>query len=174
MLATHATHPRRAFDPRTSNLGTPRTTCAFTLIELIMVLVIASVLLGVAAIRLSRGAVFMAEAERAARTLVGDLRVAQSEAMAKASNHYLVFTNGGSKYTGYTVWRSDSGGDVEVGPARQFPDSVAVTGSEPRVGFSPGGDAVTAATYTVTSPDRTYLITVTLATGAVSLEEVVK
>ena len=122
-------------------------------------------------IRLSRTSVFMAEGERVARRLVADLRYAQSEAITSGKNHHLSFTDGGTKYTDYAIFRVEGSGDVQVEPTRVLADSVALAGSATRAEFAPGGDAVAAYTYKVASPGRSYQIAVVLATGAVSLTE---
>lgn len=156
---------------RHSPLTTPLPRCAFTLLELVMVIAITAILLGVTAVRLSRESVFMAEGERVARTLVGDLRYTQSEAIARATNHYVLFTDGSSKYTQYALYRVDAGGDVQIEPARVLADAVAVTGNELRAEFSPLGDALKKYEYTVTAPGLEYKITVNETSGTVFLEE---
>ena len=143
----------------------------FTLVELMVVIAIMAIVLAVGVFRLSRAGVLMAEGERVARTLVADLRMAHSQAVTESKNHAIVFTDGGSKYTDYTIYRVEAGGDVQVEPTRPLPDTVAVTGSSTRVEFTPGGDALAACTCSVTSPGCQYTITVVLATGAVVLEE---
>jgi hypothetical protein len=130
-----------------------------------------AIMMTVGIVRLGRAALFLAEDERIARCLVADLRYAQSEAIAKGKNHYLYFTLGITKFTSYKLCRVEAGGNVQIEPARVFPDTVAVTGLLTRAEFTPGGDALAAYTYTVTCPGRTYQITVTLATGAVILRK---
>ena len=137
-----------------------------------MVIFISAILLAVGVVRLGRLSILMSESERVARTLTADLRFAQSEAITTARNHYIAFTDGGTKYTQYAIYKADPGGDIEVRPARPLADSVALTGSATRAEFAPGGDALAAYTYTVTSPGRSYSLSVVLATGVVILAEV--
>lgn len=161
--------PPHGFRRRLGN-GEPRRR-GLTLVELSFVVLISATLLAVAAIRLGRSSMFVAESERAARRLAADLRYAHSEAIATAKNYYLLFTDGGAKYTAYAIYRVEAGGDVQVEPARVLSDHVALTGSATRAEFEPSGSALAGYTYTVTSPGGTYSITVTLATGAVTIAE---
>ena len=139
--------------------------------EIIVVLSITAIALGMVMIRLGRSAVLLSKGERVARGLVADLRLAQSEAITHARNHYLLFTEDGGQYTDYTIYRVEDGGDVQVEPARVIPDGVTLTGAATRAEFAPGGDAIGNYTYTVTSAGSTMEITVILSTGAVRLTE---
>ena len=156
--------------------GPRRTTRAqrtrgFTLIELIMVMVISGIILSMGVIRLSGQSIFMAEGESAARRLAADLRHAQSQAIADMKNHYLLFTSDGQKFTEYAIYRVEAGEDVKIEPTRALSDSVAVTGADDRAEFTPGGDALDDYQFGVTSTGRDYTLTVTLATGAVTITE---
>ena len=143
----------------------------FTLVELLIVIAVSFILLGVGAIRISRASILMATSERVARRLVADLRFAQSRAITDARNHYILFTSNGTKFTQYAIYRAEPTGDVQVLPTRILPEGVALTGSSARAEFTPGGDALAAYSYTVTSPGRSYSISVVMATGAVILQE---
>ena len=151
--------------------ASPRRNSAYTLLEVVFSLLIATIALGIAAIRLSGSSVSVAQGERVARRLVADLRFAQSESIALAQNHYLLFVDGEAKYANYAIYRVETGDDVLVEPERTMPDTVALTGSAIRAEFAPGGDALAGYTYRVTSPGRRWNITVVLATGAVMLRE---
>ena len=151
--------------------ASPRRDSAYTLLEVVFSLLIATIALGVAAIRLSRSSVSVARGERVARRLVADLRFAQSESIALAKNHYLLFVDGEAKYASYAIYRVETGDDVLVEPDRVMPDTVALTGSALRAEFAPGGDALAGYTYRIVSPGRRWNITVVLATGAVMLSE---
>jgi len=144
---------------------------AFTLVEFAVVMAITAIALGIVMIRLGRSAVLLSKGERIARGLVADLRLAQSEAITHARNHYLLFTEDGGQYTEYTIYRVEDGGDVQIEPARLVPDGVALTGAATRAEFAPGGDAIGNYTYTVTSAGSTMQIDVILSTGAVELTE---
>jgi len=159
----------------------------FTLLELIIVIAISFMLLGVGAIRISHASILMAASERVARRLVADLRFAQSQAITDARNHYLLFTSNGTKFVQYAifradpsgdvqilpyaVFRADPSGDVQILPTRTLPDEVALTGNSSRAEFTPGGDALAAYSFTITSPGRSYSVSVVMATGAVVLQE---
>jgi len=142
-----------------------------TLAELLVVIFLTTVLLACGVARFGRHAAIISEGERAARLLAADLRMAQSLAIAEATNHCVVFSDGGRKFTAYAVHRVEGGGVEQVGPTRVLPDTVAITGSAARAEFAPGGDALSAYTYRVTSPGARYTIRVVLATGSVALEE---
>jgi len=155
--------------------GRPPTQAArpngFTLVELCFVVLISGIVLAVGAIRLGRLSVFMANSKRVAYRLASDLRYAQSEAIADARNHYLLFTSNGTKLTSYAIYRVEAGGDVVVEPSRTLPDSVALTGSSTRAEFTTDGSALANYSYSAVSPGPDYAITVVLATGVVQLQE---
>ncbi|MFP4057489.1 MAG: GspH/FimT family protein [Candidatus Brocadiia bacterium] len=157
--------------PARTTRTAPRGPGGFTLLELSLALLLGGILMAVAAVRLGASGVFRAEGERVARRLVADLRMAHSQAIAERKNHYLEFTGNNTRFTHYAIYRVEAEPDVQVEPVRRLPDSVALTGSAARAEFTPRGDALAAYSYTVASPDRTYTISVTLATGAVCLEE---
>lgn len=144
---------------------------AFTLVELLFVLLIMSILLGVGIFRLSRLSVTAAGCDRATRRLVADLQYARSQAIADGKNYFLLFDDNGTKYTSYTLYRADPGEDVQVEPARTLPDTITLMGTSLRAEFNSMGEALAGYTYTVTSAGRNYSITVVLATGAIALEE---
>jgi prepilin-type N-terminal cleavage/methylation domain-containing protein len=140
-----------------------------TLVELMMVLAIVTIALAVCAVRFTRTPILMSQGERVARTLVADLRRARSEAIATGRNHYLAFTDDGSHYSDYTLYRVEDAADAIAGPTRVVPDGVALLQSDSRCEFRPDGSALADYTYTVTCPGWKYTIQVTLATGAVTL-----
>jgi len=147
------------------------TTRGATLVELIFATLIASILLSVGVMRLGRSTLLISQAERVARGLVADLRYAQSCAVAHATAHALVFTEADGKLVAYTIVRAGSGGDVVVERPRTLPDNIAIKGSATRATFNPTGDAGAAYAWVVTTPGRSYGISVALATGAVILQE---
>jgi len=135
-----------------------------------MVTAITAIAVTVAIIRISPTSVLLSQGQRITHRLVADLRLAQSQALAAGKNHYLLFTSNGLKFTSYAIYRVETGGDVLAEPARTIPDSVALTSPLARAEFTPGGDALAAYTYTLTEPGQTWTISVTLATGAVTLQ----
>jgi len=134
-----------------------------------MVLAITAIVLSVGLIRIGGNAVGMSRGERVATDLVADLRYAQSQAIVTAKNHYLLFTLGVLKYTSYAIYRVETGGDVQVEPTRVIPDTAALTGLLNRAEFQPNGTAVLDYTYTVTSPGRTFTVSVQSLWGYVRL-----
>jgi len=134
-----------------------------------MVLAITAIALTVGLIRIGGVSVGLSQGERVATALVADLRYAQSQAIASAKNHYLLFTSNGSKYVSYAIYRVETGGDVQVEPTRVVADSAAITGASNRAEFQPNGTAILDYTYTVTSPGRTFTVSVQALWGNVSL-----
>jgi len=161
--------PTRA-EPRPTTRGPRSRAEGFTLVELLVTLLVSSILLAVGAIRLGRATVLRAEGERVAHRLVADLRYTQSQAIAESTEHHLRFDRAvGGKFPSYAIYRKENGW-LQIEPTRALPDGVAVQGDDDAI-FYPGGDAKEHYAYTITSPGRTYRITVTLATGAVQLQE---
>ena len=162
-----------ALDTRRSTRDAPRRRArrrGFSLVELIIVLAITTIALTVGAIRLGRLSVTSSEGERVARRFVADLRLAHSQAVAEANDHFLWLNTGESKYISYAMFR-DGSPAVQVAPTWVLPDCVALTGPAPKPTFHPGGDADASYTYTVTTPGRSWQIDVVLATGLVTLVE---
>ena len=133
-----------------------------------MVLAISAIALTVGLIRIGGVSVGMSRGERVATDLAADLRYAQSQAVVTAKNHYLLFTLGLLKFTSYAIYRAETGGDVQVEPTRKIPDTAALTGLLNRAEFQPNGTAVVDYTYTVTSPGRTFTVSVQALWGNVS------
>jgi len=149
-----------------------------TLIELTLVLAITAAILTAGVARLGRSGFLQSEGQQVARRLAADLRYAHSQAIAGGASHYLRFTSAGfgsgdglTVCTQYAIYRVEAGGDVQAEPPRVFPSGVSVAVSALRAEFTPAGSAVAAYTFKVNSTARSYRITVTLATGAVRLQE---
>ena len=149
--------------------ATRNTKSAFTLFELMVVMAISAIVLAVGVARFGFQSAFTAQNTRIARRLAADLRYAQSEAIAHGKNHYLLFTDNGTKITEYVIYRAEAGGDVAIEPTRTvMPDYVALTGGTARAEFAPGGDALGTYIFQITAPNcDTLQIKVVLATGAV-------
>ena len=145
------------------------TRAAFTLFEFMVVMAISAIVLAVGVARFGFQSAFIAQNARIARRLAADLRYAQSEAIAHGKNHYLLFTDNGTKITEYVIYRVQAGGDVAIEPTRTvMPDYVALTADTARAEFTPGGDAVGTYTFKITAPNCDAVkIQVVLATGAV-------
>lgn len=150
----------------------PRHSPGYTLIEALAVMALVALILGTAAVRLSPGLVGVARNQSVAYRLAADMRFAQSEAITAAANHYLLFTDNGSKLTSYAVFRVEDGSDVQVEATRRIPDDVALTSDDTRAEFETTGSALANYAYNVATPDTTREVSVVLSTGAVQVEEV--
>jgi len=128
-----------------------------------------SILAAMAAVAMSRmGSSLVANLRSTtdARRLSLDLLQAKRRAIASGDDHYLLLSGAGP-YTGYTLYRQTSGGDVAVDTPRMFPAEVVVTSTHNQLQYTFEGNALAAYQVTLTAPDRTWQLSVTPATGTV-------
>ena len=98
---------------QTRGIGDRRSAArGFTLMELAVTILIMGIALAVGVVRLGSLSVLRSEGQSTARRLVADLRLTQSEAITKVKNHYILFTDGGTKYTQYAIYRVEAGANV--------------------------------------------------------------
>ena len=165
-------NPQSEIGNRKSEIGNRKSALrAFTLFELALTFFIVAVLLTVGVIRMGRTGLLVSESQRLARRLTADLRYAHSQAVVCAKNHYLLFAGTDLGYTSYAIYRDEVGGPLQVEPPRIIPNTVVLKTLSPRAEFTPGGSALSNYVYTISAAHRTYTVSVTLATGAVSLAE---
>jgi prepilin-type N-terminal cleavage/methylation domain-containing protein len=140
---------------------------AFSLLELVAVVAVIGILGAIAAVSLKRDTLVNYETRTAARTMALDMTAARRAAIATGDNHFLDFVSDAGGITGYTVTRRGTSGNTAVEASREFPEGLTVTlgAGEPEFDFL--GEALAAYTVTLAGPQRTWTVTVVIATGAV-------
>lgn len=141
---------------------------AFSLVELMAVIALLALIAAAAIGRFCTGTLENVAAEGYARRLAVDLHQARRRTIATGDNHYLSITVASGKVTTYTMYRRASGGDVVVDKARLTPSGVSVTTSSTTPEYDFDGATLAAYTIAATGPTRTWTITTTMATGAVT------
>jgi prepilin-type N-terminal cleavage/methylation domain-containing protein len=120
----------------------------FSLIELIVVVALASILaaLGVLAHQAVRPGLNLS---MAARQVVMDLKVARMQAIARNTAQRVVFTSGGSRYQ---PQRKMGASYIDEGAAVELPSGIVVmdcNAAGSAIGFRPRGNAGTFGTVTI-------------------------
>jgi prepilin-type N-terminal cleavage/methylation domain-containing protein len=141
---------------------------AFSLLELLAVVVILGVVVGAGFATMTTDAVGNHAAGVAARQLALDLEQARRRAISTGNNHFLQFTLAGSNITGYTLRSSNGAGSTAVDSYRAMPGHVTVTMSpsgstSPVMNFE--GQAASSYTITLAGTQRTWQVIVTAVTG---------
>ena len=120
----------------------------FSLLELVVVLSVASVLAGIGV--LSHHALRpRLDLRDAARQVVMDLKVARLRAAAENVNHRIVFTDGGGTYQ---PQRKSGSSYTNTAPPVALPQGIVVadcTANGNAIGFKPRGNAATFGTVTI-------------------------
>lgn len=140
---------------------------AFSLVELVAVLVILALLAAATVTRFGSGTLENLGAEGCARKLALDLLQARRRTIATGDNHYLQLTIAASKVTSYVMMRRAAGGDAVADQARQVPAGVTVTTSHGALEFNFDGAALAAYALSVAGPQRSWAVSTIIATGAV-------
>lgn len=115
------------------------------------------------------GTVQNVSAEGIARKLALDLLQARRRTLATGDNHYLQLTVVAAKVTEYTLYRRATGGDVAVDQTRLVPGGVTVTASHTTLEFDFDGAALASYSIVVAGPSRSWTVSTTAVTGAVSV-----
>ena len=150
-------------------MQTPR--AAFSLVELVLVVVILGVIAVIAVPRLGHDALDQLAPTTVTRQIASDMRLARSLAVSNASTNsqgYAVRMLGGAPYSGYEILSIPT---AEIVSTEAIPGSVACTGdSEFRFGplgaLSPGFGT----TLRVAGQGRQYVLTLIPATGSVTIQ----
>lgn len=140
---------------------------AYTLVELLLVVLIVSAVACVAVPRLQFGAVRAVDAGTFARKLVTDMRRARAQAMLNAARNtdgYALLLLGVSPYDQYEILDLSNSTAVAL---HDIPATVACTGGT-RFEFGPLGNLKDGSDtqVQVSGGGRSYIITVVIATGA--------
>ena len=133
--------------------------------EMLAATVILGLLVSMAVPYFGHDTIANARARGLARKMSLDALQAQRRAISTGVNHYLKFTKNGSNVTAYALYRRDGGGDVRVDEVHEIPSSLTVTSSADDFEFNFSGEALASYTSVITSPDLSYTVLITAATG---------
>jgi prepilin-type N-terminal cleavage/methylation domain-containing protein len=145
---------------------------AFSLVELVLVVVILGVMAVISLPRFGHDALDRLATTTITREIASDMRLARSLAVAKADTKpqgYAVRMTGGSPYSGYELVDLTAGTTVST---KTLEAGVSCTGdTEFRFGplgaLSPGSGT----TLRVAGQGRQYVLTLIAATGSVTIQE---
>ena len=147
---------------------------AFSLVELIIIVLFVGILTAVAVPRLNFAIISKNKADTTARKLVTDLRRARALAISDAADNddgFQLETVGGSPYASYEINNRDTGATVD---SHTFDSGVTVTctGSN-KFRFAPLGnlDGGSGTHIAVSGGGKTFTITITSATGMIKCTE---
>ena len=149
-----------------------RKTKAFTLIEVLLIVVILGILAAIVIPRITNiGLYDKYLVYTTAHKIVADIRLARRFAVTTGSNHRVKFykVNGSSDYNQYKL-EKNGGSWTVVGEAKDIPDEIAVT-QDGEVEFEPAGIATDNQEFKYEIGDYKYKIKVKKETGRVKLEE---
>jgi len=140
---------------------------AYSLAEMIVVVMIIGALAFIAIPRLNFAALHHKQAHAIAKKIITDLRRTRTLAISKAANNpagYRLQMVGSSPYTSYQIVDANSSGTVVDSQTIDSP--VSCTGGS-QFGFGPLGNLLTGSgtTLSVSSEGKTYTITVITGTG---------
>lgn len=150
------------------------TRTAFTLIELLAVVVLMGVVTLAAFSSMRTGTLGNFGGSAAARRLGMELRSARHQAIATGDEHYLNLTYSGPSIAGYTIYRAASGGDIAVDAYKEFGPEVTVsvsTGGASTPAFTFEGSAASSYQFTIAGASRSWQVSVVAATGRVVVIE---
>lgn len=141
---------------------------AFTLVELILVVLFLGILAAIAVPRLNFSAITRKQADTVARKIVTDLRRTRSLAIFNAAENTTGFNlnmTGSSSYTGYNIVDANSGETVD---SHTIDSDIACTGGA-TFQFGPLGNLLTGSDtqLTVSAEGKTFTIDITSATGMI-------
>ncbi len=140
---------------------------AFSLIELLAVLVILGLLAAAGFARYGSSTVQHLAGEGFARRLALDLIQARRRTIVSGDNHYLQLSPAAGNITSYTMYRRASGGDVVVEQTRTIPTGVTASASHATLEFDFDGASLAAYSASIVGPQRTWTVTTVMASGAV-------
>lgn len=153
---------------------------AFTVIELLVVIVILGIAAALVVPQMASSATF--EVQGAARTLVSDLYAAQNTAVAEQATRKVIFNVGGNSYrltdnTDTTLPAAWLGGQYQVafGPSSSYGQVTIASvdfGGNTEVSFDELGTPSSGGTIELLAGTQRYRITVTAFTGRVTVEQV--
>ncbi|MEM8864809.1 MAG: prepilin-type N-terminal cleavage/methylation domain-containing protein [Planctomycetota bacterium] len=147
---------------------------AFSLFELLAVLVIIGLVSGMAITKFGHTAYQAGNAEGFARRLSLDISQARRRAIATGEDHYLQFYRTSGVVTSYALFRDAAGGDYQVDDVIAVPDGATVTTASDTLTFDFAGALATAGTSSVLRIDGAkfyWNVTLFHATGFASVDK---
>jgi Tfp pilus assembly protein FimT len=145
---------------------------AFTLAELILIVVILGVFAAIAVPRLDYGIVKRYKAEATAKKIVTDLRRVRGLATANAANNtngFALRMLGPDPYTGYEIVNLDTAATID---SHSIDSAVTVASAASQFDFGPFGNLTSTNTQlTVSADGKIFTIGFVTATGTVTCAE---
>jgi len=148
---------------------------AFSLMELMSVLLIIGLLGSMAFLRFGDSTYNTTTAEGFVRAMVLDLRQARRRTISTGDDHYLLLSRSGGVVTSYTLYRNAAGVPYVVDRTVDVPAGAVVTTATDQWTFDFDGSLVGAwgtGTIVVTGPFHAWTLTVYRATGIVKYAKV--
>ncbi len=145
---------------------------AYTIVELIIIVLFLGVLAAIAVPKLNFSAIFKQQADCLARKIVTDLRRTRTLAISDAASNtdgFAMNMTGSSPYTGYEIVNLNTEETVD---SHTIDSDVSCTGGD-EFQFGPLGNLLSGSDteLTVSAPGKTFTITITSATGMVKCTE---
>ena len=139
----------------------------FTLLEVMAVVTLLGIIALAAAGAFRPQSIGDLDGSVTAHRLGWDLRRARRTAIASGDNHLLVFQSQSGQLTGYTLYqRLANNSLVAIDAPLTFPKHVTVTTATTSPEFTFEGEALASYSFSVTTPHRSWTVTVAQATGS--------
>jgi len=142
-----------------------------SLLELTIVVAILGLLSVAAVSRYGHNSLDNGNAEGYARKLARSLNYARRSTITTGDNHFLQLATSGGNVTSFTLIRRASGGDTQVDQINAVPTNVTVSSANNELEFDFEGSTLGTYSVTVDGPDRTWIVSVVMLTGAVQVTE---
>ena len=145
---------------------------AFTLVELILIVLFVGILAFIVVPRMNLSAISKQKADTTARKIITDLRRTHRLAISDAANNTAGFAlkmTGSSPYTGYEIENLDT---AETLDSYTIDSAITCTGGS-EFNFGPLGNLLTGSDtqLSVSASGKTFTITITSATGMIKCTE---
>ncbi len=144
---------------------------AFTLLEMVAVITLLGIMAVAAAGAFRPETVGDLDGSVTAQRIAWDLQQARRRAISTGDNHVLVCQTSGGNVTSYTLNRRLP--DTSLTPVdstKTIPTYVSITATSTAPEFAFEGEALAGYTFTITTPHKSWTITVAQATGNVRVQ----